>query len=215
MCLTEFVVESCVYYGCVPWSGAGFPLDASRLSQLADAPEIGLRDSARLLNCPDATDDTIGIYAVSDTDKMHKAMKALTLALVAAAAGRAQADLLVSALFGTEPPSYVHAAVANVLGFTLPTTKIVVVRKKVPWYKRHGHANATLARRHRGIRNHPRRHNPDGPGAPTPGDEADGVVVAAPAPQGISSELGALAALHRKGALTDSEFAAAKAKLLG
>jgi hypothetical protein len=38
------------------------------------------------------------------------------------------------------------------------------------------------------------------------------VVVAAPA---ISSELEALAALHRKGALTDSEFAAAKAKLLG
>ena len=89
------------------------------------------------------------------------------------------------------------------------------VRKKVPWYRRHGHANATLARRHRGIRNHPRRHNPDGPGAPTPGDEADGVVVAAPAPQGISSELGALAALHQKGALTDGEFAAAKAKLLG
>ena len=48
--------------------------------------------------------------------------KALTLAL-ALAAGRAQADagggLVVSALFGTEPPSYVHAAVANVLGFTL------------------------------------------------------------------------------------------------
>ena len=85
----------------------------------------------------------------------------------------------------------------------------------MPWYKRHGHANATLARRHRGIRNHPRRHNPDGPGAPTPGDEADGVVVAAPAPQGISSELEALATLHRKGALTDGEFAAAKAKLLG
>ena len=61
---------------------------------------------------------------MTDTDKMHKAMKALTLALVAAAAGRAQADLVVSALFGTEPPSYVHAAVANVLGFTLPTTKI-------------------------------------------------------------------------------------------
>ena len=44
--------------------------------------------------------------------------KALTLAL-ALAAGRAQADagggLVVSALFGTEPPSYVHAAVANVL----------------------------------------------------------------------------------------------------
>ena len=57
---------------------------------------------------------------------MHKAMKALTLALVAAAAGRAQAEIVVSALFGTEPPSYVHAAVANVLGFTLPTTKIVV-----------------------------------------------------------------------------------------
>ena len=52
-------------------------------------------------------------------------------------------------------------------------------------------------------------------GAPTPGDAADGVVVAAPAPQGISSELEALATLHRKGALTDSEFAAAKAKLLG
>ena len=98
-----------------------------------------------------------------------------------------------------------------------------LVRKKVPWYKRHGHANATLARRHRGIRlanatrlhhrrNHPRRHNPDGLGAPTPGDAAVGVVVAAPA---ISSELEALAALHQKGALTDSEFAAAKAKLLG
>ncbi len=57
---------------------------------------------------------------------MHKAMKALTLALVAAAAGRAQADLVVSALFGTEPPSYVHAAVTNVLSFTLPTTKIVL-----------------------------------------------------------------------------------------
>ena len=86
------------------------------------------------------------------------------------------------------------------------------VRKKVPWYRRHGHANATLARRHRGIRNHPRRHNPDGLGAPIPGDAVDGVVVAAPA---ISSELEALATLHRKGALTDSEFAAAKAKLLG
>ena len=98
-----------------------------------------------------------------------------------------------------------------------------LVRKKVPWYKRHGHANATLARRHRGIRhanatrlhhrrNHPRRHNPDGPGAPIPGDAV------APAPQervGISSELEALAALHQKGALTDGEFAAAKAKLLG
>ena len=100
-----------------------------------------------------------------------------------------------------------------------------LVRKKVPWYKRHGHANATLARRHRGIRHanatrlhrrpHPRRHNPDGLGAPTPGDAADGVVVTAPAPQGISSELEALATLHRKGALTDGEFAAAKAKLLG
>ena len=63
-------------------------------------------------------------------------------------------------------------------------------------------------------RPHPRRHNPDGLGAPTPGDAADGVVVAAPAPQGISSALEALAALHRKGALTDGEFAAAKAKLL-
>ena len=109
-----------------------------------------------------------------------------------------------------------------------------LVRKKVPWYKRHGHANATLARRHRGNatgflrhrrhanatrlhrRPHPRRHTPDGLGAPTPGDAADGVVVAAPAQRaGISSGLEALAALHRKGALTDSEFAAAKAKLLG
>ena len=97
-------------------------------------------------------------------------------------------------------------------------------RKKVPWYRRHGHANATLARHHRQRRHanatrlhrrpHPRRHNPDGLGAPTPGDAADGVVVAAPAPQGISSALEALAALHRKGALTDGEFAAAKAKLL-
>ena len=67
MCLTEFVVESCVYYGCVPWEmdrlrrciKTGFP----RMGQVfADAPEIGLRDSARLLNCPDATDDTIGIH---------------------------------------------------------------------------------------------------------------------------------------------------------
>ena len=96
------------------------------------------------------------------------------------------------------------------------------VRKKVPWYRRHGHANATVARHHRGRhanatrlhhrRHHPRRHNPDGLGAPTPGDAAHGVVVAAPA---ISSELEALAALHQKGALTDGEFAAAKAKLLG
>ena len=64
MCLTEFVVESCVYYGCVPWEidrlrrKNGFSTE----TQLADAPEIGLRDSARLLNCPDATDDTIGIH---------------------------------------------------------------------------------------------------------------------------------------------------------
>ena len=64
MCLTEFVVESCVYYGCVPGRdrhrrhASGFPLQKS----LADAPEIGLRASARLLNCPDATDDTIGIH---------------------------------------------------------------------------------------------------------------------------------------------------------
>ena len=40
--------------------------------------------------------------------------------------------------------------------------------------------------------------------------------MAAPAQHaGISSELEALATLHRKGALTDGEFAAAKAKLLG
>ena len=40
--------------------------------------------------------------------------------------------------------------------------------------------------------------------------------MAAPAQHaGISSALEALAALHGKGALTDSEFAAAKAKLLG
>ena len=105
-----------------------------------------------------------------------------------------------------------------------PVGNATLVRKKVPWYKRHGHANATLARRHRRHANatrlhrrpHPRRHNPDGLGAPTPGDAVEGVVVAAPAPQGgISSALEALAALHQKGALTDSEFAAAKAKLLG
>ena len=82
---------------------------------------------------------------MTDTDKMHKAMKALTLALVAATAGRAQAaeaapetggesGLVVSALFGTEPPSYVHAAVANVLSFTLPSTKIVVhLTRTRPW----------------------------------------------------------------------------------
>jgi len=52
-------------------------------------------------------------------------------------------------------------------------------------------------------------------------DPVDGVVVEAPALQepieraGIASELEALAALHQKGALTDGEFAAAKAKLLG
>ena len=167
MCLSEFVVESCVYYGCVPCaerSPDGFSTaNFLQSSSLPTRQEIGLRASARLLNCPDATDDTTGIH---------------------------------------EPDAPIK-------------------------HKRHGHANATLARRHRGIRhanatrlhhrrNHPRRHNPDGLGAPTPGGAADdGVVVAAPAPQGISSELGALAALHRKGALTDSEFAAAKAKLLG
>ena len=78
----------------------------------------------------------------------------------------------------------------------------------------HGWRRVNATRLHH-RRNHPRRHNPDGLGAPTPGDAADGVVVAAPAPQGISSALEALAALHRKGALTDGEFAAAKAKLLG
>ena len=54
--------------------------------------------------------------------------KAFVLAL-AAAAGRAHAEaggLVVSALFGTEPPAYVHAAISNVLSFTLPTTKLVV-----------------------------------------------------------------------------------------
>ena len=53
--------------------------------------------------------------------------KALTLALALAAA-RAQADaggaLVVSALFGTEPPSYVHAAVANVLGKSCETNRL-------------------------------------------------------------------------------------------
>ena len=74
---------------------------------------------------------------------------------------------------------------------------------------RHGAAKL----RPRGRRERPEFHA--ALGAPTPGDAADGVVVAAPAPQGISSELEVLAALHRKGALTDGEFAAAKAKLLG
>jgi hypothetical protein len=53
----------------------------------------------------------------------------LVLALAAAGAhaeAGGESGLVVSALFGTEPPPYVHAAVANVLGFTLPTTKIVV-----------------------------------------------------------------------------------------
>ena len=139
MCLSEFVLEYCVYYGCVPWE-IWSPPDASK----------------RVFPC------------------------------------------------------------------------------KVSLPRRHGHANATVARHHRHRRHanatapghgwrrvnatrlhhrrHPRRHNPDGLGAPT-GDAAD--VVAAPAPQGISSELEALAALHQKGALTDGEFAAAKAKLLG
>ena len=70
MCLTDFVCEFRVYYKCIPRSSSrlkqnGFStaLVHDRASQLADAPEIGLRDSARLLNCPDATDDTIGIYA--------------------------------------------------------------------------------------------------------------------------------------------------------
>ena len=105
----------------------------------------------------------------------------------------------------------------------VPGNATAAVRKKVPWYRRHGHANATVARhqRHRRHANatrlhrrpHPRRHTPDGLGAPTPGGAA---VVAAPAQHaGISSELEALAALHQKGALTDGEFAAAKAKLLG
>ena len=75
---------------------------------------------------------------------------------------------------------------------------------------RHGAAKL----RPRGRRERPEFHA--ALGAPTPGDAADGVVVAAPAQHaGISSELEALATLHRKGALTDGEFAAAKAKLLG
>ena len=74
----------------------------------------------------------------------------------------------------------------------------------------HGWRRVNATRLHH-RRNHPRRHNPDGLGAPIPGDAIDGLVVAAPAP----SALEALAALHRKGALTDGEFAAAKAKLLG
>jgi hypothetical protein len=52
---------------------------------------------------------------------------------LAAAAGRAQADagggLVVSALFGTEPPPYVHAAVANVLGLSGCTTRPLSGRK--------------------------------------------------------------------------------------
>ena len=71
--------------------------------------------------------------------------KALTLALALAAAGRAQAaeaapetggesGLVVSALFGTEGPAFVHAAVTNVLSFTLPSTKIVVhLTRTRPW----------------------------------------------------------------------------------
>ena len=43
----------------------------------------------------------------------------LVLALAAAGAhaeAGGESGLVVSALFGTEPPAYVHAAVANVLG---------------------------------------------------------------------------------------------------
>ena len=122
--------------------------------------------------------------------------KALTLALALAAAGRAQAaeaapetggesGLVVSALFGTEPPSYVHAAVANVLSFTLPSTKIVVHLSTASLAKPDSFTDPRISTRLHHRRNHPRRHNPGGLGAPTPGDAADGVVVAAPAPQGI------------------------------
>jgi len=48
---------------------------------------------------------------------------------------------------------------------------------------------------------------PAPPAAPTP--------PAAPAPPSMTDQLSQLATLHQQGALTDSEFAAAKAKLFG
>ncbi len=51
---------------------------------------------------------------------------------------------------------------------------------------------------------------PQAPGAPTAADAPD-----AAAPPTMTDELNQLAALHQQGALSDSEFAAAKARLLG
>jgi hypothetical protein len=51
---------------------------------------------------------------------------------------------------------------------------------------------------------------------PSPGNVvAPAPVVAAPAGDDLSGQLQQLAALHQQGILTDQEFAAAKAKLIG
>ena len=73
----------------------GFPLQKNMQSQLADAPEIGLRDPARLFNCPDATDDTIGIHEPDAPIKRRLSVgkSELTLARrLLATAKRAQGD---------------------------------------------------------------------------------------------------------------------------
>ncbi len=54
---------------------------------------------------------------------------------------------------------------------------------------------------------------PQAPGAPTAADAPDAADAAAPPT--MTDELNQLAALHQQGALSDSELAAAKARLLG
>ena len=97
MCLTEFVVESCVYYGCVPWEmdrlavvKTGFPLirmgkcSRDRVTRLSSLP-----------NCPQATDATIGIHEPATPIKQSLSIgkSELTLARgLLATAKRAQGD---------------------------------------------------------------------------------------------------------------------------
>ena len=211
MCLSEFVVEYYVYYGCVPWDRSPHP----RAGRLVKTGFPALVVRGQTLGEPFGDGDKVIDVAVAVVRYLARKAGFAEPSFAAAAGALRARNASVYYGFGS-----------NATKKTRRQHNATLVRKKVPWYKRHGHANATLARRHRGIRhanatrlhhrrNHPRRHNPDGLGAPTPGDAADGVVVAAPAPQGISSALEALAALHQKGALNDGEFAAAKAKLLG
>ena len=211
MCLSEFVVEYYVYYGCVPWDRSPHP----RAGRLVKTGFPALVVRGQTLGEPFGDGDKVIDVAVAVVRYLaRKAHQPEPSFAAAAAALRARNASGFAYGFGTNSTKKrKHRLVQG---------NATLVRKKVPWYKRHGHANATVARRHRGRhanatrlhhrRNHPRRHNPGGLGAPIPGDAV------APAPQervGISSELEALAALHQKGALTDGEFAAAKAKLLG